>query len=46
MIGTDVAHDLQRHVAGLGRPAQIVRMGASVSDIVTNAALAAHDALR
>lgn len=30
---------------GLDKPAQIVSMGASVNDIVTAAALAAHDSL-
>jgi malate dehydrogenase (oxaloacetate-decarboxylating)(NADP+) len=31
---------------GLDKPAQIAQMGATVSDIVNLAALAAHDALR
>ncbi len=31
---------------GLEKPAQIVQMGANVSDIVNAAALAAHDAVR
>ena len=31
-------------VMGLSKPAQIVPMGATVSDVVTAAALAAHDA--
>jgi malate dehydrogenase (oxaloacetate-decarboxylating)(NADP+) len=31
---------------GLDKPAQIVRMGATVSDLVNAAALAAHDAIR
>jgi malate dehydrogenase (oxaloacetate-decarboxylating)(NADP+) len=33
-------------MVGLGKPAQIVRMGATDSDIVTMAALAAHEAMR